>query len=194
MNNMNTPAYVERLDINNTGKKSSTVAMFKPLEWKDCWIGVWELAGDLTESGKKERLYFMLVNDGLTCGVYMSDEVDRIMRPYHVNHLKRIIQGYDDCQRSEPFMTPIVAAAFMEIVMKRHDVTCKFMCPKLDLRFPLDCFFIVSKECEKVTLKTFSKKKLKIESANVYFKIKKDQDTIFHTVQETFFKSNAIAA
>lgn len=193
-NQMNTPAYIERLDLNNSGKKSSTVAMFKPLEWKDCWLGVWELDGTLTESGKKERLYFMLVNDGVTCGVYMSDEVDRIMRPYHVNHMKRIIKGHDDSQQSDPYMTVIVAAAFTDIVMRRYDVPCKFMCPSLDWDFPVHCWAAMKEECEEVTFKAFSKKGLKMESANVYFKMKKDQETIFHAVQEMFFKPKAIAA
>lgn len=190
---MNTPAYVECLDINNTGKKSSTVAMFKPLEWKDCWLGVWELASELTESGKKECLYFMLVNDGQTCGVYMSDDVNQIMRPYHAKHLKRVTDGYNDDKKCEPRMTAIIASAFMEIVMKRWDVECQFMCPKLDFDFPLNAYFLVSKECEKITYKTFSKNKLKIDSANVYFNMKADGNSIFHDIYTTFFEQKIAA-
>jgi hypothetical protein len=189
---MNVPIYIERFELNNSGK--ATVAMFKPVEHEDVWFGYWELDKELTESKKKQRLYFQLHNDGKICCVCMSDEVARVMAPYHFKFLKAGVNNYKDDDKCIPMVTPIVATAFLEIVMRRWDVTCKFMCPRLDLNFTLDCQGAVSKECESITVEAFAKTNVKLDSANVFFKMKSEGESLFHEVHEVLFQPLKMAA
>lgn len=188
MSQPNFAIYVEQLNLTGNGKTSSTVAIFKAPESKDtCYFGVWLLDAAVTLSGKREHLYFALHQNDDRCQIILID--DSKMLQNHINFLRRITDDRSKHYETDPIITPIIASAFHTIASKRHDVRCNFLCPSDDFApVIMKLNNAVSAQCESISFQTFSKTRKFIESANVNFMTKRDDDkTVFNFIKEMFF-------
>lgn len=187
--------YVETAKHPKSNERAMSLSMFKTVEFEtSSYMGVFELHSLTSLTRKNERCYFFIFESEECLTVALSSEWQQLMKPYHKKHLECIEQEH--ANRQHDVSTPVsslIIAAIREIIFRRFDLPSMLPQPNEQV-FP--AFYEISKqvnkECNNLTFETFSKKRLKIESMNIMFDLKKD--TGLEEIRNTLFSDKPFAA
>lgn len=193
MNQTQNKVYSEVSYLASDDTQLSSMSMFTPLEYDDCWYGSFALHGKNTESGKTERCDFQITADEEKLTVTLADVSKKVLKPYHKEFLKRIpIPTKEEVTDRPTPITYLLMTALTVVFASRFDVRNELPvpCENLVMNF-IDLYLqIKNNDCEQIKFEAFSKQAKIIESINVDFYFMKDSnDTLIQEIRDVLFGS-----